>query len=237
MNSPLVDYTCISPFRSSRNGHKIDTITIHCVAAQAHVETLGKLFQTKEASANYGIGTDGRIGMYVEEKDRSWCSSNGDNDRRAITIEVASDSKSPYAVNSKAYASLINLLVDVCKRNGIKKLVWSADKKVRMNHLNGCNMTAHRDYANKACPGGWLYSREGQIANEVNKRLEEDDEVVRWNKISDVPEGYYRTKAQEYIDKGIIGGKGDGVIDITEDMLRDLIFTERMLDKAKLEIK
>nr|DAD57951.1 MAG TPA: N-acetylmuramoyl-L-alanine amidase [Caudoviricetes sp.] len=170
-NSPLVNYKLISPHKSSRNGHVIDTITIHCVAAQAAVETLGKLFQTKEASANYGIGSDGRVGMYVEEKDRSWCSSNGDNDRRAVTIEVASDNKHPYAVNSKAYAKLLDLVTDICKRNGIKKLVWSTNKNDRINHRNGCNMTVHRDYANKACPGDYLYNRHGQIAAEVNKRL------------------------------------------------------------------
>lgn len=170
-NSPLVDYKLISPHKSSRNGRTIDTITIHCVAAQAAVETLGKLFQTKEASANYGIGFDGRVGMYVEEKDRSWCSSNGDNDRRAVTIEVASDNTHPYAVNAKAYAKLLDLVTDICKRNGIKKLVWSTNKNDRVNHRNGCNMTVHRDYANKACPGDYLYNRHGQIAAEVNKCL------------------------------------------------------------------
>jgi hypothetical protein len=109
--------------------------------------------------------------MYVEEKDRSWCSSNAANDNRAITIEVASDTKEPYAVNAKAYAALIDLLVDICKRNGIKELVWSTNKADRVNHKNGCNMTVHRDYANKSCPGTYLYERHGQIASEVNKRL------------------------------------------------------------------
>lgn len=250
-NSPLVDCTCISPHRSSRNGHKIDTITIHCAAAQAHVETLGRLFQTKEASANYGIGTDGRIGMYVEEKDRSWCSSNPPNDARAITIEVASDNKPPYAVNGKAYASLINLLVDVCKRNGIKKLVWSTDKKARMNHLNGCNMTAHRDYENKACPGDWLYNREGQIANEVNKRLEEDDEMTQaeFNKMADAwlnaknaDEGNaeYATEALEWGKKnGIMLGNNSGNMMANGFLTRQqfIVMLKRFYDKLKLELK
>ena len=109
--------------------------------------------------------------MYCEEKDRSWCTSSGVNDHRAITIEVASDTKHPYAVNSKAYAALLDLVTDICKRNGIKKLVWSTNKNDRVNHLNGCNMTVHRDYANKSCPGEYLYSRHGEIAAEVNKRL------------------------------------------------------------------
>ena len=109
--------------------------------------------------------------MYVEEKDRSWCSSNAANDNRAITIEVASDTTHPYAVNDKAYAALLDLVTDICRRNGIKKLVWSTNKNERVNHLNGCNMTVHRDYANKSCPGDYLYERHGAIAAEVNKRL------------------------------------------------------------------
>lgn len=172
-NSPLVSYTKISPNKSSPRNHKIDTVTIHCVVGQCSVETLGNVFAptSRQASSNYGIGYDGRIGMYVEEKDRSWCSSNAANDNRAITIEVASDTKEPYAVNAKAYAALIDLLVDICKRNGIKALVWSTNKADRVNHKNGCNMTVHRDYANKSCPGTYLYERHAQIASEVNKRL------------------------------------------------------------------
>lgn len=172
-NSPLVNYTKISQNKSSPRNHKIDTVTIHCVVGQCSVETLGNVFAptSRQASSNYGIGYDGRIGMYVEEKDRSWCSSNAANDNRAITIEVASDTKEPYAVNAKAYAALIDLLVDICKRNGIKALVWSTNKADRVNHKNGCNMTVHRDYANKSCPGTYLYERHAQIASEVNKRL------------------------------------------------------------------
>lgn len=145
---------------------------------QCSVEALGSVFATTErqASSNYGVGADGRIGMYCEEKDRSWCSSNAANDHRAITIEVASDTTHPYAVNDKAYAALIDLCVDICKRNGIKRLVWSTDKNQRINHLNGCNMTVHRDYANKSCPGDYLYERHGDIAAKVNAQLGETSE-------------------------------------------------------------
>lgn len=172
-NSKLVNYTRISPNRSVNRNHKIDTISIHCVVGQCSVETLGSIFAStsKEASSNYGIGYDGRIGLYVEEKDRSWCTSSSSNDNRAITIEVASDTFEPYKVNDAAYKSLIKLLVDICKRNGIKKLVWSTNKSERVNHLNGCNMTVHRDYANKSCPGDYLYNLHGQIAKEVNAQL------------------------------------------------------------------
>lgn len=172
-NSPLVDYTRISPNKNSPRNHKIDTVTIHCVVGQCTVETLGNIFAptSRQASSNYGVGTDGKIGMYVEEKDRSWCSSNAANDNRAVTIEVASDTKHPYTVNDRAFAALLDLVTDICKRNGIKKLVWSTKKADRVNHKNGCNMTVHRDYANKSCPGDYLYNRHGEIAAEVNRRL------------------------------------------------------------------
>ena len=172
-NSSLVSYTKISPNRTKNRNHAIDTITIHCVVGQCSVETLGNIFAptSRQASSNYGVGYDGRIGMYVEEKDRSWCSSNAANDHRAVTIEVASDTTHPYAVKDKALAALIELVADICKRNGIKKLVWSTNKLDRVNHKNGCNMTVHRDYANKSCPGDYLYNKHGYIAVEVNKRL------------------------------------------------------------------
>lgn len=171
-NSSLVTYTKISPNRTTMSNRKIDTITIHCVVGQCSVETLGNIFADpkRKASSNYGIGKDGRVGMYVEEKDSSWCSSSSANDRRAITIEVASDTTHPYAVNDKAYKALIDLLVDICKRNGIKKLLWKADKSL-IGQVNKQNMTVHRWFANKSCPGDYLYNKHSEIAHEVNKRL------------------------------------------------------------------
>lgn len=171
-NSPLVSYVRLSPNHSGRRTHCIDTITIHCVVGQCSVETLGSIFSkaSRQASCNYGIGADGRIGMYVEEKNRSWCTSSRSNDQRAITIEVASDTKPPYAVNSKAYAALINLIVDICKRNNIKKLLWKADKSL-IGQIDKQNMTVHRWFVNTACPGDYLYNKHSEIAAEVNKRL------------------------------------------------------------------
>lgn len=171
-NSPLVSYTKISPNRTKNRNHAIDTITIHCVVGQCSVETLGEVFAptSRKASSNYGIGSDGRIGMYVEEKDRSWCSSSSSNDNRAITIECASDATAPYAINSKVYASLVNLCADICKRNGIKELKWKADKSL-IGQVDKQNMTVHRWFANKSCPGDYIYNRLGQIATEVNKKL------------------------------------------------------------------
>ena len=176
-DSKLVSCIMISPNCHHPRNHKIDTITIHHMAGNLTVETCGQLFQrqSREASSNYGIGTDGRIGLYVHEEDRAWTSGSPANDHRAITIEVANDGgqEANWHVSEKAMASLIDLLVDVCRRNGIEKLVWSDSKEDRVNHRNGCNMTVHRDFQATACPGPYLYSKQGWIAEQVNKRLEE----------------------------------------------------------------
>lgn len=178
-NSPLVSYTKISPNRNTPREAKIDTITIHCTAGRTSIESLGYWFSRADckASSNYGIGEDGRIGMYVEEKDRSWCSSNRANDNRAITIECSSDKRAPFAINDNVYKSLINLCVDICKRNGIKRLLWEGDKSL-IGRIDRQNMTVHSWFANKDCPGDYIYSRLGQIADEVNARLGVVDEKL-----------------------------------------------------------
>lgn len=172
-NSPLTTY-----YREARNYTKnrtknIDTITIHCYVGQVTAKSGCDYFATtdRNASSNYVVGKDGSIGLSVPEKSRSYCTSSSANDNRAVTIEVASDSKHPYAVTDSAYQALIRLVADICRRNGIKKLVWSTNKSDRINHKNGCNMTVHRDYASKACPGKYLYDRHGNIAAAVNTLL------------------------------------------------------------------
>lgn len=171
-NSPLVVHTNISPNKTSPRNHVIDTITIHCIVGQLSAESLGKTFERveRQASSNYGVDKDGRVGMYVEEKDRSWCSSSRDNDHRAITIEVACDSFAPYTVNEKAYKALIELCADICKRNGIKKLLWKNDKSL-IGHVDQQNMTVHRWFAATECPGAYLFERQGDIAAKVNAIL------------------------------------------------------------------
>lgn len=171
-NSKLVDYTRISPNKTSPRNHAIDTITIHCIVGQWTAKQGCDYFATtgRECSANYVVGKDGSIGLSVEEKDRSWCSSSASNDNRAVTIEVASDTTHPYAVTDKAYAALLDLVTDICRRNGIKKLLWKGDKSL-IGQVAKQNMTVHRWFANKACPGDYLYSRHSAIAAEVNKRL------------------------------------------------------------------
>lgn len=175
-NSSLVSYTKLSPNHSGQRTHGIDRITPHCVVGQLSEESICGCFTStsRQASCNYGIGTDGRISLCVEEKNRSWCSSSNANDQRAVTIECASDTTEPYAMNSKVYASLINLCVDICKRNGKKKLLWFGDKNKTLNYSPKSDemvLTVHRWFANKSCPGDWLYSRLGDLATQVTNKL------------------------------------------------------------------
>lgn len=165
-NSGLVDYVKLSPNCTKPRNHTIDRITIHHMSGDLSVETCGAIFEptSRQASSNYGIGSDGRVGMYVEECNRSWCSSSRDNDHRAITIEVANDGGSPdWHVSDKALAKLIDLCVDICKRNGISKLNYTGD--------TSGNLTMHKWFANTDCPGKYLGSKFTYIAEEVNKKL------------------------------------------------------------------
>lgn len=198
VKSSLAKVVVESPNKSSPRMSKVDTITIHCMAGNLSVESCGALFakSSRKASSNYGIGSDGRIACYVGEEDRSWCSSNRANDNRAITIEVANDggADTGWHVSDKAYKSLIRLLVDICRRNNITKLVWSNSKSDRVNHKNGCNMTVHRDFANKSCPGDYLYSLHSKIADEVNSLLGVVKEDKPANKLYRVQVGAYSVK-------------------------------------------
>lgn len=171
-NSPLVTYTNISKNKTSPRNHRIDTITIHCIVGQWTAKQGCDYFATtnRGCSSNYIVGKDGSVGLSVEEKDRSWCSSSSSNDHRAITIEVASDTTAPYVVTDAAYTALINLCADICKRNGIKQLLWKADKSL-IGQVDKQNMSVHCWFANKSCPGGYLYERHGDIASAVNKMI------------------------------------------------------------------
>ena len=175
-NSPLVSYTKLSPNHSGKRTHGIDRITVHCVVGMCSVETLGNVFAptSREASSNYGIGVDGRVGMYVEEKNRSWCSSSNANDQRAVTIECASATSHPYAFPDVVYQKLITLCVDICKRNGKKKLLWHGSKEKALAYEPKSDemvLTAHRWFAATACPGDWMYAREGDLAKKVTEQL------------------------------------------------------------------
>ena len=175
-NSSLVAYTKLSPNHSGQRTHAIDRISLHCVVGQCTAEGLGDWFykSSTQASSNYGIDKNGHIGMYVEEKNRSWCTSSNANDQRAITIECASDTTEPYTMNDKVYGRLIELCTDICKRYGKKKLLWFTDKDKSLNYNPAADemiITVHRWFANKSCPGNWLYARLGDVAAKVTAAL------------------------------------------------------------------
>lgn len=178
-NSSLVFYTKLSPNCDHPRNHAIDKITIHHMAGDLSVETCGNLFANSsyEASSNYGIGSDGRVGLYVDEGDRAWASASPSNDNRAVNIEVANCATGgDWPVSNAAYSKLIDLCVDICQRNGIKALNYTGD-------TDG-NLTEHRMFVATACPGPYLHERMGRIAAEVNSRLsaapaKSVDEVAR----------------------------------------------------------
>ncbi len=176
-NSSMVVYTKLSPNHSGQRTMNIDRISPHCVVGQCTAEGLGDWFarSSTQASSNYGIDKDGRVGMYVEEKNRSWCTSSNVNDQRAITIECASDTKEPYTMYDVVYQTLIKLCVDICQRYGKKKLLWLSDKDKTLAYTPASDemiITVHRWFANKSCPGEWLYSRLGDLASKVTAALD-----------------------------------------------------------------
>lgn len=200
-NSPLVNYTKISPNSSNPRNHKIDKITIHHMAGNLSVETCGEVFQptSRQASSNYGIGSDGRVGMYVEEKNRAWTSGNRENDNRAVTIEVANDGGAPnWHVSDAALAKTIELCVDICKRNGIARLNYTGDKSG--------NLTMHKWFQSTNCPGPYLGSKFQYIADEVNKRLSGDEKKTKIDE-DGLWGGGTTTRLQE-----IFGTPVDGVV-------------------------
>lgn len=252
-NSALSSKRLISPNRNSPRNHKIDTITIHCTAGKMSIEQLCNFFSSSAvgASCNYAIGDDGRIATVVDESDRSWCSSNSDNDNRAVTIECSSEAITPYAINAKVMDSLIKLCADICKRNGIDELRWKADKNL-IGQVSKQNMTVHRWFAAKACPGDYIYTRLGQIAAETNKILKGGEDLTReetirlfdelyrnknpptvvYNTIDDIP-SYWREEIKELIDKGIINGIGTG-LGLTYSETKAAVIVYRGLKKLGL---
>lgn len=220
-NSLLVSYEKLSPNHSGERTMKIDRITPHCVVGQCSVETIGKMFSFPEhkASSNYGIGSDGRIGMFVPENMRSWCSASRSNDQCAVTIECASDASEPYTMKDVVYNSLVKLCVDICKRNGKTVLLWMGDKEKTLSYAPKSNemvLTVHRWFANKSCPGDWLYSRLGELAETVTNELSGNSEHE--NIIYRVQVGAFRNKqnAENYLSKIKKAGFPDAFIAVTK---------------------
>ena len=171
-NSSLVSCTIWSPNCNAPRNHRIDRITPHCVVGQCSIEALGNLFANpgRGASSNYGIGCDGRVGLFVDEGNRSWCTSSPANDHRAITIECASDNYHPFAFNAVVYERLVGLCTDICRRNGKNKLLWFGHANYEPA-ANEMLLTVHRWFDDTICPGDWLMARMGNLASRVTKNL------------------------------------------------------------------
>lgn len=169
-NSPLTQYVYLTPNAGFSREGKIDAITIHHMAGDLSLEQLGAEFALadRRASANYGVDRYGGVGLYVEEQNRAWTSSNVDNDNRAVTIEVANDvNGGDWHVSDASYEALIELCVDICRRNGIDALVYTGD--------DSGNLTTHNMFADTDCPGAYLESRLRDIADKVNQQLNASD--------------------------------------------------------------
>lgn len=247
-NSPLVNYTKISPNSTNPRNKKISKITIHHMAGNLTVEQCGNVFQptSRQASSNYAVDTNGRVGMYVEEKNRSWASSSRENDNMAITIEVANDGGANWHVSDKALEKTIELCVDICKRNDIKELVFTGDKTG--------NLTMHRYFANTNCPGPYLESKFPYIADEVNKRLNKKSEDLSMTQYQELKkeidslkkqiEAYEKSKEKVYhynaelpdwgaptmdklISKGLYKGASKSDLNLPESLLRILVINDR----------
>lgn len=213
-NSSLVVHKNLSPNNSGQRAHSIDRISPHCVVGQCTAESLGSWFarSSTQASSNYGIDKDGRVGLYVEEKNRSWCTSSSANDNRAVTIECASDTSSPYRMNDAVFETLVRLCADICKRNGKRKLLWISDKTKALAYTPAGDemlLTVHCWFANKSCPGDWLMSRLGTLATRVTALLAGGHPTLQKGCTgSDVKELQEILVAQGY-DLGSAGADGD----------------------------
>lgn len=167
-NSPMIQYIYLSPNADFPRGDTIRKVTIHHMAGDFSLEDVGTVFarQDRRASANYGIDSDGRVALYVEEGDRAWSSSDQANDDQAVTIEVANDEiGGDWHVSDAAYAALLDLCEDICRRNGIQALRYTGDA--------GGTLTIHSMFSTGTeCPGPYLTGRMEEIAETVTSRLE-----------------------------------------------------------------
>lgn len=170
-NSPLVVYTALSPNHSGQRNHSIDTITPHYMAGNCSIETCGEIFRptSRQASSNYGIGSDGRVAMYVEEKNRAWTSGSGANDHRAVTMECANLADG--SLTNACWKALVNLCADICRRNGKTRLVYRGSANYSGLASTDMLLTMHKWFQATDCPGPWLSQQFGRLANEVNALL------------------------------------------------------------------
>ncbi len=220
-NSPLVTYTRLSPHHSGLRTHAIDRITIHHAVGQFTAAGICAVFcGARQASANYVLGYDGEIGLSVEEKNRSWCSSSEANDQRAVTIECADDSYAPYKMNDVAYARLLELCVDICKRNGKTKLLWLGTKDRILAYEPAPDemvLTLHKFFLNTQCPGDFLIGKMPEIAERVTAKLQEDIKPT----LDNMPSKWAQDAVEWAVQNGLMAGGANGDLMLHSPITRE----------------
>ena len=249
-NSPLVDFERISPNSNCPRNAEIDTITPHHTASVIHVENLGAMLANAafQASYNYGIGLDSRIGLFVPESCRCWGSSSRLNDNRAVVIGVSNSVRGhPWPISEPNFERLIELCVCLCMRNPSIKQISGLPGLSYTGDVMG-SLTRHNMFSATTCPGPFLQARFPELAdrvsNIINKEIIviEEDEMPRFNTVDEIPPTF-RDFVMELIDNNIIRGSGGprdkngrpADLNLTEDMIRGFIFNYRIID-SKIQL-
>lgn len=227
--SPLAKGNLFAPHHGGRRTEKITRITPHCFVGQCTAVRMAQYFYETERniSCNYVIGYDGKIICVEPEEIRTYCSSSYSNDNRAITVEIASDTTEPYTMTGAAFNALVYLCADICKRYHFTILAAPANLANVWDSGEICALTAHRWFDSTACPGNWMYSRLGKLAHDVNYQLERGgDDMKVFRTVNDLPE-WAKPTINKLMKKGYLAGQGDGVINLSEDLVRALVINDR----------
>lgn len=205
-NSSLVNLVSYSPNHSGRRTHPITKIAIHHTAGVLTAAGIGNVFKStaRQASCNYGIGNDNKVVLVVDECNRAWTTSSSWCDNRAVTIEVSNcQYGGSWLVSDRVLNTLIDLVTDICRRNGIKNCTYTGgtDGVLQM----------HKWYAQTSCPGPYLASKFNYIAQEVNKRLKGGKSTSSSNNLYRVRKSWSDSKSQKGAFKGL-----DSAIDLAK---------------------
>lgn len=192
-HSSLATYVNHSPNHSGQRNHKVDTLTPHYMDGNCSIETCAAIFKptSRKASSNYGIGSDGRIGVYVEEQDRAWTSGSWRNDCRAITFECANLPDG--SLTNACWKSLVSLCADICKRYGFKGVYYCGSADYSKLPKGYMLLTMHKWFQDTDCPGPWLSKQFPRLAKEVNAKLSsKSTEKTTSTKSTKLARGYHK---------------------------------------------
>lgn len=202
-NSSLVNVTvwCAEGnYTHGRSGRNIEMVALHHMAGVLSAEQCGRIFQQagRGASANYGIGKDGEVGLYVDEYNTAWANANWDSNCKSVSIELSNSSASGnYPVSDVVLNKAIDLIADIFKRNNLGKCV------------KGQNLVWHSMYSNTYCPGDYIRGKLDYIVDKVNEKLGLNSNVSSNDNLYKVQVGAFSKKenadnlANEIKNKGI----------------------------------